>query len=62
MRFYDLSVLELEFAMLTENKALSKEYSFAVYFTGHGEFLQKQKRLVWLLSKGNTCKISYEQI
>ncbi|MDD3263227.1 MAG: hypothetical protein PHR61_05320 [Candidatus Absconditabacteria bacterium] len=58
MRFYKLSVLEKVFANL---KCEKSEYSVSVICTDHGDFLKREKKLQWLLSRGKKININYKQ-
>ncbi|HCB51194.1 TPA: hypothetical protein DEP21_01235 [Patescibacteria group bacterium] len=54
MRFHGSKKLEEIFVSIVDDKSRSKDiYGVDVYCTGHGEFLTKDKRLMWLLGKGN---------
>jgi hypothetical protein len=49
IRFYKIDVLEAIFSQLISSQ--TTPYSVSVFYTGHGEFLTKNKRLLRLLDK-----------
>lgn len=51
MRFSPFSILEKIFVDLVGKGDSS--YSVSIFCTGHGEFLKKEKKILWKLGKGN---------
>jgi hypothetical protein len=39
-----------------------KGYGVKVYFTGHNNFLIREKRLMWMLQKGKGVEVEWERI
>ena len=57
--------LEAIFQQLAESmklKAENKKYSVQVFFTGHAEFLQREKRLMRLLQRGKSVEVQFEEV
>lgn len=48
-RFHKIDVLQSVFDSIADAK--TSEYSISVFCTGHGDFLTRNKRLLWLLDK-----------
>ncbi len=59
-KFHKISVLEELFEYL-ELKT-SDKYSVNVYYTGHVEFLEREKKTLWNLQRGKSIEIWFEEI
>ncbi len=65
IKFHKLEKLEAIFQQLAESmklKAENKKYSVQVFFTGHAEFLQREKRLMRLLQRGKSVEVQFEEV
>lgn len=60
IRFHGLKSLEDIFVSLLLKP--SKAYSLKIAYTGHPEFLKREKRLMWLLQKGKSVQIDFEKL
>lgn len=58
MRFHKLLVLESIFSDFFAEQ--SSPYSVIVYCTGHGEFLKKEKKLLWLIGRWNLESLNFK--
>jgi len=59
-RFHGIEKLETVFQKLVTGK--SSTYKVSVFHTGHGEFLTRNKRLLWLLDKWKSGKVDIAKI
>lgn len=60
IRFHGLEKLASVFEELTTWK--TSTYSVSIFYTGHGEFLTRNKRLLWMLDKGKSGKLNIQKI
>ena len=59
MKFHGVKELE---SIFYEQKIISSHYSVSVYCTGHGEFLTREKKLMWLLGRGKRDAVKIEKL
>lgn len=64
IRFHDLSVVEHEFTWLVEqiNKWNEWTYSVSIWINQPSEFITRDKQLMWLLQRGKSEKVKFEEI
>ena len=60
IRFHSIEKLASTFDTLTAWK--ESAYTVSIFYTGHGEFLTRNKRLLWMLDKGKSGKLEITKI
>ena len=59
-RFHTIEKLETIFQKLVIVK--SSDYKVSIFHTGHGNFLTRNKRLLWLLDNGKSKKLEISKV
>jgi len=59
-RFHGIEKLETVFQKLVDGK--TSEYKVSIFYTGHGAFLARSKRLLWLLDNWKSGKLEITKI
>jgi len=65
IRFHGLEKLENCFQQLvwmTDTLTTWSSYSVTIAYTGHPDFMKREKRLIWLLQRGKTVEIEWKEI